>query len=123
MRTLVKLCLAAGLTAMISGCGHPGKAMATDDQMLDKAEFATGIDRSQLSIVKESVKGSIDSVEYKVKSKNGKTFRCYFTTALLVQSDAICTAIDKTGKAFDQQKKKAREDGNCNALLKAAGRC
>ena len=37
--------------AVLSGCGHLGKGMANDAEMLDKAEFATGIDRSQLSVV------------------------------------------------------------------------
>lgn len=108
---------------MLSGCGHIGKSIATDETMLDKAEFATGIDRSQLSVIEGSVEGTMDSVQYRVKAKNGKVFRCYYTTILYTTSDALCTPIDKDGTAMEQQKKKNREDGNCNALLKAAGRC
>lgn len=54
--------------AVLSGCGHLGKGMANDAEMLDKAEFATGIDRSQLSVVPGSVEGQIDSVHFRVKS-------------------------------------------------------
>lgn len=123
MRILLKVCLAAVAVAAVSGCGHIGKSMASNEKLLDKAEFATGIERSQLEVVEGSVNGTMDSVEFRVKSKNGKLFRCYYTTALWIQSDALCTAIDSTGKAYEDQKSKARESGNCNALLRAAGRC
>ncbi len=109
--------------AVLSGCGHLGKGMANDAEMLDKAEFATGIDRSQLSVVPGSAEGQIDSVHFRVKSLDGQMFRCCYTTMLVMKSDALCTPIDKTGKAFEKQKSRARKDGNCNALLRAAGRC
>ena len=47
-------------------------------------------------------------------------FRCYYTTMLVMESDALCTPIDKTGKTFEKQKSRAREDGNCNSKLRPA---
>ena len=113
--------LAAALT--LSACGHIAKETTSADTMLDKAEFETGIDRKNLRVVEGSIEGSMDAVHYKVKAKNGLNFRCYFTSALAVTSDAICTPIDGDGKAFKKQKEKAAKSGNCNALLRAAGRC
>ena len=127
MKTTLRKCLpfvlALSAAALMTGCGHLGKSMAKPEQLLDKAEFATGIDRSQLSVVEGSVEGTMDSVQYRVKAKNGKVFRCYYTTIIYTTSDAICTPIDRSGRAMEQQKKKTREDGNCNELLRAAGRC
>ena len=91
--------------------------------MLEKAEFATGISADKLKIVEGSVSGSLDAVNYKVKARNGQVYRCYFTSAIAVTSDALCTPIDSTGKAFRAQKKKDAKEGRCNALLRAAGRC
>ena len=108
------------LAATISGCGVISKGTSSDNKMLDKAEFATGIDRSQLSIVPDSVTGDLDSVNYKVKTKSGQIYRCYFTSVVAVDSDAICTPIDKSGNVL---KNKKGNKGNCNALLKAAGKC
>lgn len=113
------LCAALSLTA----CGHIQKEISSEATMLEKAEFATGISADRLKIVDGSVTGSLDAVNYKVKARNGKVFRCYFTSAIAITSDAICTPIDSTGKAFDEQKKKTAKEGGCNALLRAAGRC
>ncbi len=99
-------------TLALTSCGHVSNAVLSDDVLLDKAEFATGIDRDKLTL--ESRSGSIDSVEYTVRS--GKTkYRCYFTSAVAINSDAICQPINGN--------KKSKKSGNCNALLRAAGRC
>lgn len=101
---------------MLASCGHVSNAVMSDDVLLEKAEFATGIDRNNLSLVSRS--GSIQAVEYTVKSNKGAKFRCYFTSVVaVVNSDAICQEISADGK------KKSKKAGNCNALLKAAGRC
>jgi len=109
------LLLISAVALILSSCGHVSNAVLTDDTLLDKAEFATGIDRDNLTLVSRS--GSIDSVEYTVKSSKGAKFRCYFTSAIAVNSDAICQEISADGK------KKSKKAGNCNALLKAAGKC
>lgn len=104
--------------AVLAGCGHISKSMVSEATMLDKAEMATGVDVSRLSIVPGSIMAEMDAVHYKVKSKNGQTWRCYFTSAIAVTSDAVCKQI--SGKAIKQPKQKP---GACNDLLRAAGRC
>ena len=96
---ILRAALVAGAVLSLTACGHIQKEISSEADMLDKAEFATGIDARNLRIVEGSVSGSIDSVNYKVKAKNGQVYRCYFTSALAVTSDAICTPIDKDGKA------------------------
>ncbi len=122
-KTLVTLTASSALLAMLSGCGHIGKALATSEAMLDKAEFATGVDRSQLSVIEGSVTGSMDSVEYRVRTRSGQIFRCHYATAIAIQSDAVCTPVDKTGRQMQEQKQRTIRNGRCNALLHAAGRC
>jgi len=105
--------LAVAMT--LTSCGHVSNAVLSDEMLLEKAEFATGIDRDNLTL--DSRSGSLDSVEYTVKSNKGEKFRCYFTSAVAITSDAICQEISANGK------KKSRKGGNCNALLRAAGKC
>lgn len=106
----------------LSGCGHISKNFVSEDTLIDKAEFATGIDASRLSVVKGSVKPELDSIHYQVKTKGGATYRCYFTSAIAITSDAVCKKIGSKGK--DPVKKNRQKDAEgCNALLKAAGRC
>lgn len=113
------------LTLSLYGCGHVTNTVLTDETLLDKAEMATGVPRSDLILVKRE--GSIDSVEYSVKTKNGDLYRCYFTSLVAVTSDAVCKQIGaskKVKKSKSSAKPKAKEsDSNCNALLKAAGKC
>ena len=122
-KKLIRSTLVVSAVLSLTACGHIQKEMSSEEMMLDKAEFATGITAKNLKIVPDSVRAEIDSVHYKVKARNGNTFRCYFTSAIAVTSDAICTPIDGSGKAFKNQKKKAAKEGRCNELLRAAGRC
>ena len=119
-RTLVAL-VAAASTLLLVGCGHISKNFVSEEDMIDKAEFATGIDKSRLSIVKGSVKSEMDSIHYQVKTKGGAKYSCYFTTLVATTSDAVCKKIGSKGK--DPVVKKPAKDDDCNALLRAAGRC
>lgn len=122
-KMLTRSFLIAVAILSITACGHIQKSMVSDEMLLDKAEFATGISANKLSIVPGSIRAELDSVHYKVKAPNGTVYRCYFTTVIANTSDALCSAIDDSGKAFDAQKKKNAKEGRCNDLLKAAGRC
>ena len=77
----------------LSGCGHISKNFVSEDTLIDKAEFATGIDASRLSVVKGSVKPELDSIHYQVKTKGGATYRCYFTSAIAITSDAVAPPL------------------------------
>lgn len=120
--------LLASLTVLLlTGCAAIDKATTSEATLLDKAEFATGINASQLSVVPGSVQGTFDSVEYKVQTKKGQIYRCYYTSMVAVKSDAICTAISDDGAPVANKKKNQKNnkssDQDCNALLRAAGRC
>ena len=118
MNSLVVKTLAATSVALfLNGCGMVSQGITSDDSYLDKAESAIGIDKSQLTLDKDSVKGGIDAVNFDVYDKKGNRYKCYFTSAVAITSDALCTKISKDGTATPANK------GNCNALLKAAGRC
>ena len=116
MKTLI-LIPAIALSIGLSGCGMISQQVNNDDDLLERAELATGIDRAQLSVVPNSVSSSLDAVNYSVKDKKNNLYRCYFTSVIAVTSDSICTKISKDGKQEPANK------GNCNALLKAAGKC
>ena len=120
MTKITKWLLVASSIALLSACGHIGKAISNEDALLDKAEFATGINKKYLKVVPNSVKAEIDSVHYQVKTQPGAYYRCYYTTVVAVTSDAVCKRIGAT-EARQTQAKKAKS--NCNALLRAAGRC
>lgn len=123
LKRLVRASIAIGAVLSLTACGFIQKEISSEDMMLDKAEFATGISAKNLQIVEGSVQGSVDAVQYKVKDRKGQIYRCYFTSAIAITSDALCTPIDGTGKAFKAQKKKDAKEGRCNELLRAAGRC
>ena len=122
--------LALGIVACaLGGCGFIKKPMTSEATLLDRAEMATGVERSNLSVVPDSVRSEIDSVHYKVRSKNGDIYRCYFTSALVVDSDALCTKIGgaegtKSSKISTKSSKPSMKGSkDCNALLKKAGKC
>ena len=117
-RTLILAAAASAL--LLSGCGHISKNFVSEADMIDKAEFATGVEASRLSIVPGSVKSEMDSIHYSVKTKGGATYRCYFTTVIATTSDAVCKKIGTKGK--DPVKKRVKTE-DCNDLLRAAGRC
>ena len=115
--------LALGIVACaLGGCGFIKKPMTSEATLLDRAEMATGVEKSNLSVVPDSVRSEIDSVHYKVRSKNGDIYRCYFTSALVVDSDALCTKIVGT-EGIKSSKNSTKGSKDCNALLKAAGKC
>lgn len=123
LKTILRVSVILATASLLCACGQIQKQISSEASLLDKAEFATGVSAANLKIVEGSVTAELDSVHYKVKAKNGTLYRCYFTSIVTTTSDAICTAIDGSGKAMKNQKKKAAKGGNCNDLLRAAGRC
>ena len=108
--------------SLLAGCGAIGKATSSEASLLDKAEMATGVSADTLKVVPNSVKAKIDSVHYKVETSKGQLYRCYYTTLVgAMDSDAVCTKIGK-GEPV-KAGHSTSETGNCNALLRAAGRC
>ncbi|WP_297942622.1 hypothetical protein [uncultured Campylobacter sp.] len=116
-KSLFTLAVSFAAASVLGGCGFIKKPMTSEATLLDRAEMATGIDKSNLTVVPDSVKSEIDSVHYKVRSKNGDLYRCYFSSVIVVDSDVLCTKIVGAGGTVGSK------SGNCNALLKKAGKC
>ncbi|MBR4141601.1 MAG: hypothetical protein IKR42_07440 [Campylobacter sp.] len=122
MKKFVLTCVVAGFT--LTGCIGTAK-QPEPSELLDRAEMATGVEQSRLSVVENSlnVEGSAmnSTVNYKVKDKKGNIYRCYFTKGMSMagsySSDAICTKLGGDGSSGK------KSSGNCNELLRKAGKC
>ena len=102
---------------VLSGCGIIEKQITNDESLQEKAAFAIGTHPSNISI------SNVQSGLYKVTfdaDANGSQYRCYYTTTITVRSDALCT---KMGPKIAPKPTTEESQGECNALLKAAGRC
>ena len=108
--------LFSAIVCMLSGYGVISKSFSSDDKLLDKAEFATGVKKENLRLDKESVSSGLLDVYYNVYDKQNNKYRCYYGTNLVIDSDAICSKITEDGGD-------GKTSGNCNELLKAAGKC
>lgn len=118
MRFAIKALLISGVALMFfNACGHLKKQMVSDEDYLKKVSRATGIATEDLKLDKKSINSGMTEVEFDVYDKRGNKYQCYFTTSTIVDSDALCTKMNKKGKASPANK------GNCNELLRKAGKC
>ncbi|PCS24004.1 hypothetical protein [Candidatus Enterovibrio escicola] len=103
----------------MSGCGIIEKQVASEESLKQKASFAIGTQPNNISIT--NVQSGLEKITFDAEA-NGSQYSCYYTTAIVVKSDAICR---KMNAQADTKLKPATEEnqGQCNALLKAAGRC
>lgn len=106
-----KLILVAILSTLVSSCGTVGNVIIKDTSLANKAAFALNTTADKVAISNRSP--SIDSINF-VATTKGKSYQCYITTVGgVINSDAICSGSNSVKK----------EGSQCNALLKAAGRC
>ncbi|MGP0838096.1 hypothetical protein [Serratia sp. CY85251] len=99
---------------VLSGCGTIDNAVRSDNSIKEKAAFALGTTAEKISISNRT--SELDSVKFNATTQ-GKVFQCYYSTAMGVTSDVLCSPTD--GSALP----KAAGDSQCNALLKAAKKC
>lgn len=104
-------------------------ATISQDGLEQRTSAAIGREVGTFTIAKtgEETGGRIN---YTAKTRDGATYQCYmysvtgFQKAIsfgqIPNSDAICTQMGRGGPAAAADNKPA---ANCNALLKAAGRC
>ncbi|MDR2155230.1 MAG: hypothetical protein LBE78_09435 [Burkholderiaceae bacterium] len=127
----IALASMAAIVMLTTGCGtvtaFTGNtaSVVTDDAIEKNTSMALGIPKGSFTIfdrVNEGIKAS-----YSVKTKNGKQYNCYVTGSpsgvfgnSVVTSDALCTEMRADGRPSS---KTGSASGQCNALLKAAGRC
>lgn len=107
-----KIFLAIGSLVVLlgSGCSTIGNMVTSDDSLQKKAAFALGTKPAAVTI-KDRTTDGLDAIRFTAVTNN-KEYQCYITTvAGAISSDAICKGTDGASKP------------QCNALLKAAGKC
>lgn len=98
---------------MLAGCSTINNATVSDQKLKERAAFALGTSADAITISNRSNEG----IRINFTATVGKrSSQCYVTSTAsmigVVTSDAICSG----GGAH-------KGTGQCNALLKAAGRC
>lgn len=83
------------VASVVTGCGMVSSAVTSDESLLDRAETSTGVAKENLTLVENSKDASLDAVRFSVKDKQGNLYKCYFTSAVAVTSDTICSKISK----------------------------
>ena len=123
---LVVLCL-----GFLVGCASMA---VTDDVLVTNTANALALPKEAFTISNRSDEGVKTS--YQVKTKKGATYSCYVTGTVSVLgrtvSDALCAATGSQPSVAAKPSKATPtapvntatpSNPNCNALLKAAGRC
>lgn len=115
-----RLLLPAALVIVASGCAS---LVVTPDAITQRTATTLGVAPSQLTI-SERTNDNLRT-DYTATTNAGKAYRCYVTGTFTVAgrdvSDAVCKAAGRGSgaSASDSSSDKAE----CNALLKAAGKC
>jgi len=101
---------------LLSACAGVNNATVSEAKLRERAAFALGVNPSAVSISNRRNEGI---TIYFTATVGGRSSQCYVTNSVTVigavTSDALCSG----GGAREA----TRRTGQCNALLKAAGRC
>ncbi|TAH12823.1 MAG: hypothetical protein EAZ11_04995 [Curvibacter sp.] len=133
--TRLPLLLLLPVCGVLYGCASGTSSSAPSADAGNKAEqkisMAIGQEVGTFSIASQQKiesPGGTDAIQYTVKAKAGKTFKCdifepsgfgkVMSWGMASGSSAMCT--DFTAGSADQGK---TNKASCNALLKAAGKC
>jgi hypothetical protein len=124
----------ASALALLAGCA----ATITQDGLEQRTAQAIGRPVGQFTVTDRSEE-SAGRINYTVNTRDGATYRCYLYGATGFQkamsfgqiphSDAICTAMVGGKSGSDKQGPAAAgpsgpgAGGECNTLMRAAGRC
>jgi hypothetical protein len=113
--------------AVLTGCA----ATIDQDGLEQRTAQAIGRSAGQFTLTDRSEETG-GRINYTATTRDGKTYRCYlygvtgFQKAMSFgqtpHSDAICTAM-AGGAGKGTQSAPAAKGSECNALLRAAGRC
>lgn len=99
--------------SLFVGCGTVGNMVIQDQTLEQKAAFALNTTSDKVTI--SSREGSIDGTINFLATVGKKSHQCYITTVGgAISSQAVCSGSNSVKQSSDKQ---------CNALLKAAGRC
>lgn len=116
-----KLAAAAALSVLMAGCAS---VAVNNDSLSQRTAQALGLSPSDFTISNRTDSGV--RTDYTAHTTSGKTYACYVTGTVSftgrVISDAMCS--DRTsGAATPQAASGGGASSQCNALLKAAGKC
>ena len=100
--------IAIALSAL-TGCAALEKNTVTDKSLQEKAAVSIGTKADNIKV--SNIQGGLEKVTFDAIA-NGSDYSCYYTTVLIVKSDAICTKLDGSEKV-----------SQCDALSSAAGKC
>jgi hypothetical protein len=96
--------------------------LVTEELLVQRTSLALGLAADQFTISART--GSGIRTDYSVATKAGRQYACYVTSTSTftgsVVSDALCTEL-QSGATSGQSAAPARSE--CNALLRAAGKC
>lgn len=94
----------------------------SDSGLQEKAAITLNTTPEKVRIFDKS--GQLDSVKFKAQTSKG-VYSCYYTTLLALDSDTLCSGpVEGSAKqTSNQTSAPVGAPANCNALLKAAGRC
>ncbi|MEL0628856.1 hypothetical protein [Psychromonas aquatilis] len=108
----IKIITAAIVMATLSGCAVLEKNTVEESSLQAKASMALGVKPENINV--SNIQGGLQKITFDAVA-NGNEYSCYYTTALIVKSDALCTEFGSTEK----------EDkvSQCDALSSAAGKC
>lgn len=102
--------IALSLTVLsLSGCAALEKNTVTENSLKDKASTSIGTKPENIKV--SNIQGGLEKITFDATA-NGSEYSCYYTTALIVKSDAICSKLDGNKKV-----------SQCDALSSAAGKC
>lgn len=111
-----------GVMTLLTACASMA---VSDDAIVTNTARALGLDKSDFNISDRADSGV--QTTYTARTKAGKSYSCYVTGTVSVTgrlvSDAVCTEVAKVGSSPAKPGGTPPKDPNCNALLRAAGRC
>ena len=122
MRRTIVWGFLATIALLLGACASMA---VTGDVIVTNTSRALGLDKSQFTISDRADSGV--QTTYAVHTKAGKSYSCYVTGTVSVTgrivSDAICSEVARAGAGPAKTPSGPPKDPNCNALLRAAGRC
>lgn len=115
---LIPFLIVSAVVSLLSGCAS---FAVSDDALVQRTGFALGLEPAQFTISNRMDEGT--TTRYQVKTTAGKRYSCSVGGSVSVLgksvSSPICNQIGEDGAEAPGKQNKA----NCNALLKAAGKC
>lgn len=107
------------LCSVLTACGVVGNTVISDQSLKEKAAFALNTTADRVVISQRNP--SMDSISF-VATVGGASHQCYITTVMgAISSDALCSG--KGSAKSDKASEVKSNNQQCNALLRAAGRC